>query len=296
LKAQAPNFFVDGARWVYYTWQNSEPGQETVFWIDEQNIIHGDTIIDSLLYLKLYTTTHHTLHILGAFPPHQEYYHTYDSTGPTFIRYDTLLRKVFYLPDVDSTERLIYDFNLQVGDTLPMRSTEDLFVTIDSIDTISVFGIQVRRFFPGSHWYWDPWFNYILEGIGGSNGLFYFRPYYGSLSGGTEHTWFVCFQYADQILSQQGECPFIDLVAVKPIEKQPVITIGPNPAHGEVTITIQPELLGATLVMSDYLGRKIHSVVLQDLHTSLPAVIPGLNVWHVINRGRLIKSGRLVVN
>jgi hypothetical protein len=295
VNAQSPNFFADGSRWVYHTWQNSEPGQETVFDIDEQYIIHGDTIIDSLLYAKLYTTIHHTLLVLSP-PPHDYIYHTYDSSGPTFLRYDTLLKKVFYLPGIDSTERLIYDFNLQVGDTLPMKSTEDRFVTIDSIDTISLFGTQVKRFIPGSDWYWDPAFNYILEGMGGSNGLYYFRPQYASLSGGTEHTWLVCFQYGDQVYSQQGECPFIDFVsAVRPVVAQPQLSVGPNPTHGEFLISIGYELLNATFILTDYSGRVVNSFSLNELTNTSQVHLPGLYFWRIEQGGNLVSTGKLVV-
>jgi hypothetical protein len=205
------------------------------------------------------------------------------------------MKKVFYLPGVDSTERLIYDFALAVGDTTPMQPPFDAVVVIDSTDMTDVFGIQARRFFPGVEMFDDPWNNYIIEGIGGSNGLIEFNPYFLSLSGGSVHTHLVCFQYEDQIFSQQSECPFIQYVAVEPVEPESLVVVGPNPAHEEVNITIGPELWNATFSLVDYLGRIVHTCALNDLNTVVPARQPGMYAWYVEHRGRVVKAGRLVV-
>ncbi|MBK9984099.1 MAG: hypothetical protein IPP15_17310 [Saprospiraceae bacterium] len=43
-------------RWVITTMETSEIGQYFVHSSDEQDIIHGDTVIDGLTYFKLYRT------------------------------------------------------------------------------------------------------------------------------------------------------------------------------------------------------------------------------------------------
>ena len=137
--AQTPNFFVDGARWVYETNTDSEPGDVWDTSSEVQIVIYGDTVFSGHTYQKLFTTVHRTVYVFH--PP--TYYHYYDSIGPTFLRYDTVLSRVYYLPAIDSTERRIYDFDLQVGDTTPMQTEYFPFTTIRLIDTVTVFGVQM---------------------------------------------------------------------------------------------------------------------------------------------------------
>lgn len=296
---QVPNFFADGSRWVYYTRESSEPGQQMVNSSYEQIVIHGDTIVDELQYSRLFTTHHNILEVFLNWPaPHTEYIHSYDSIGPAFLRYDTLLKRVYYLPGIDSTERLIYDFNLQVGDTMPMQSPIFPNTVISSIDTITFFGVQVKRFFVDLGDNGLDFFNYIIEGMGGSNGLTYFQPMILWLGGGAYSTNINCFQFQDSIYApNDGECPFIDFIsAVDPITENHTLTISPNPTHDVFTVTISEELLNSTCTIVDVVGRVQQSFKLTDLHTTAQLVAPGLYFWRIEHRGRIINAGKLICN
>jgi len=291
---QSPNFFADGSRWVYRTIENSEPGQQLVHNATEQNIIHGDTLIGGLSYFKLYTTVHNELNVYGPYPP--LLIHSYDSTGPVFLRYDTTQKKVYYLPGIDSTERLTYDFTLQVGDTIPMQSPDFPGSVIGSIDTIVLFGVQTKRFFVDIGDSGFDFYNFIIEGMGGSNGLIYFRPEFGSLSGETFTTHLNCFQFGDSIfLHGDIECPFIDFVsATRPPEKQPHLKIVPNPTQDVFIIEISEELLNTRFTLVDYTGRLVQSFKLNETTTTSHLDSPGLYFWRVEQHGRLISSGKLI--
>lgn len=295
-KAQAPDFFVDGSRWVYTTLENSEPGQQLVYNWTEQLIIHGDTLINGIPYQKLYTTRHQEIHVF--FPPSNPIIHSYDSTGPVFLRYDLLLKQVFYLPSVDSRERLIYDFTLKVGDTLPMQSLYFPHSVIGSIDTITIFGVQAKRFFIdiGDSGFEE--FNYIIEGIGGSNGLLFFQPVFASLSGGTLTTLLNCFQMDNSTFpDSNAECPFIDFIsATVPIKTQTSLTVTPNPTYGPFSVQITEHLLGAHCFITDGIGRLIQTFKLDDMDTSGQLHSPGIYFWRVEKDGFLVKSGKIVCN
>ncbi len=297
-QGQTPNFFADGSRWVYYTRESSEPGQQTVHSSYEQIIIHGDTIIGGLPYSRLYTTRHNILEVFLDYPaPHTLMIHSYDSIGPSFLRYDTLAKRVYYLPDIDSTERLIYDFNLQVGDTTPMQSITFSTTVVHSIDTVSIFGVPLKRFYvTEANQNFAEFTNYILEGIGGGNGLTSFQPLWGFLSGGSLWTEMRCFQYQDSIYAPyDGECPFIDFIsAVDPISENHTLTISPNPTQGLFTVTISEELLNATCTIVDCLGRVTHSFKLTELHSTAQLSAPGLYIWRVEHDGHVIQTGKLI--
>ncbi len=86
--AQAPNFFLDGSRWVYQTSESWEPGQQFLSSQMEQNTIQGDTMIGGVLYGKLYTTYHFGTTIFLPWPQPPIFTTGQGQAGPTFIRYD----------------------------------------------------------------------------------------------------------------------------------------------------------------------------------------------------------------
>ncbi|MFZ1679202.1 MAG: T9SS type A sorting domain-containing protein [Saprospiraceae bacterium] len=287
---QSANFFADGSRWVYYNYETYEPGMNVLHSSDEQIFIHGDTIIDGVTYFKLYTTFHYEVEELY----HHQTSYSYDSVGPTFLRYDTLLKRVYHLPAIDSSERLIYNFNLQVGDATPMQYDDDLTTVIDSIDTITVFGVPAKRFFLNIEDF--PRRNFIIEGIGGSNGLLQFQPEYAYLGGGFYMTHFNCFQYGDSIFSpDNSDCPFINFISdtYQP-QYDHTLNVSPNPTQGFFALTISEELLNSTFTITDCLGRVIQSFPLQEINSTSQLNSSGIYFWRVVKDGRLIKSGKLI--
>jgi hypothetical protein len=291
---QTRSFFADGARWVYSTNESGEPGQYFYHSNTEQNIIHGDTMIGGITYFKLYTTFHNRLDvvILPPLPPVPPIF-SYDSIGPSFLRQDTTANKVYYLAQVDSTERLIYDFNLQVGDTTPMQAPDFPVSVVDSIDTIIVFGKQVKRFFLSIG---ETFQNFFIEGMGGTNGLTYLRPAIGTLSGGIFITHLNCFQLGDSIfLHGDIECPFIDFIsATQKIDDEPVLTVSPNPTQDVFTITISEHLLNSTFTIVDEIGRLVHTFKLTEINSSARLTSSGIYFWRIEQSGRLIRTGKIV--
>ncbi|MDR1346575.1 MAG: hypothetical protein LBK03_07745, partial [Bacteroidales bacterium] len=151
----------------------------------------GDTVIDNLHYLKVY----------GQVEDHPFNFDINEAHLATFIRNDTVNKRMYSLNLMDTTERLQYDFSMQVGDTITLtggyhdyyaiRVNEVSIVTgqnqypytlnVNNIDSIITLadgskrrqqlmhliptqggGIQDIRTVP------QIW----IEGIGGSTGLF----------------------------------------------------------------------------------------------------------------------------
>jgi hypothetical protein len=130
--------------------------------------ILGDTLINDLIYTKVYA--YHFLQInpdYGECPPYLVDTNYYLSN--IFIREDTLLQKVYkYFPEQD-TDGLLFDFSLNIHDTLKYYGYQSgsIVITIDTIiNIITGDGIERKQFFTnyGSS-------NYI-EGIGGNQGPF----------------------------------------------------------------------------------------------------------------------------
>lgn len=296
--AQAANFFTNGSRWVYYNYETFEPGQQMVQLSTEQILIDGDTLINGNVYFKLYSTFHHTTVIYPPHPNPPQYINSSSSAGPTFFRYDTLLKQAYHLKNVDSTELLIYDFSLQVGDTLPMQGTTIYAAVIESIDTIIVMGVPAKRFTLDIGLGEIDERNYIIEGMGGSNGLLHFQPEFPWLSGGFFMTHFNCFHLDDSIYSPENlDCPFIDLVSgISYVEDPHIVKISPNPTTDIFTIQINQELLNSNFTLTDSNGKVIHHFTLTDLSTSGRIPHSGIYFYRVEHKGRLIKTGTLITN
>ncbi len=298
VSAQAPDFFTEGSRWVYNTSESFEPGQPFIHGCTEQNIIHGDTLIDGVLYYKLYSTFHFSTTAILPYPQPPLTTFSQAIVGPTFIRHDTFENKVYYLPSVDSTERIIYDFNLQVGEATPMQSP---FMgstgVIDSIENGSFFGTSVKKFYTSKN-EGGPVAeeNYIIEGMGGSNGLTYYQPVLLLVSGGIFTTSLVCFQSGDSIYSRiNGECPFLEYVStVNDPSEEYIVSVSPNPTQGFYSLLVSEGLRNANFIVTDCFGRRIQSSVLtgQTAVGQLPS--SGIYFWFLEKEGRLIRSGKLI--
>jgi len=109
-----------------------------------------DTVIESKTYKKVFIT--------------------YDSTQTAwstcgYIREDSN-SKVYFLGQLDSVERLLYDFNLLVGDTFiyMFNSVVPIELLVYSVDSVFIYDKYVKRitFLP-----WETWY----EGIGSSCGV-----------------------------------------------------------------------------------------------------------------------------
>lgn len=126
-----------------------------------ESTISGDTMINNLSYIKIHETAYDvfcTDIITG---------------GPNYIgalREDTIQNKILFIPEGNEVETILYDYNLQVGDTLPLGYniiTDDIFVS--SIDTIETYGTLRMRWRLSAQYLGQ--FADIIEGIGSTNGL-----------------------------------------------------------------------------------------------------------------------------
>lgn len=115
-------FPQDSAIWYYVDYDyNPTPPPLATFttYIYEAN---GDTIIDDILYTKLYNA--------------------YQNHNPTYegaYRVDMLTSRVYYIDTFYNTEGLLYDFSLVPGDTIPITNGSDTAFYVVCLDTATVF-------------------------------------------------------------------------------------------------------------------------------------------------------------
>lgn len=220
-------FPTDSAYWVVnemHTGQNSAQYSEGQLFF-----ISGDTLISGTNYTKV---THAYLGI-------QNDYFGWSKTGPEVrasfnysfcFRNDTINKKVLKIEKGSIIEKEWYNFNLQIGDTLPQSilNHESEFVVIDSISTVNICGKERKKY-----WF-DPCYpftNFIIEGAGFSSN---FLQYHGECRwfepGTTYQTFFKSDScYDDNFISTITSAAAIDLSSFP-------ITISPNPTVNDITI------------------------------------------------------------
>lgn len=112
LYGQYEPMLSDGSQWYHYFW--FEAG------CNHHLVVEGDTILNERTYKKILNK--------GDNCNFSKY---------TFAREDTTARKVWYYYDYSSTEALLYDFSLDIGDTVVLEAAvySDALI-LDSISNI----------------------------------------------------------------------------------------------------------------------------------------------------------------
>lgn len=183
-------------------------------------ILSGDTIINSKTYHKLTT-------------PYVKSFSTGTCGGKTTgykgaIREEKAIKKVFYVSTTDTIEKLLYDFNMNVGDTVKgyiqsfSLPTADIVISIDSV----LVGSTYRK-----RWKINSDYNIqIIEGIGSTYGLFEHSP--GSVTDLPDYS-LICFQQNGQSLYPNATANCQHITPVYTIDKfSNHINVFPNPSTG----------------------------------------------------------------
>jgi hypothetical protein len=241
--AQKPVYYPfpeSNAQWnIHYTLLGY-PGFEEIYSI----LISGDTLINGLLYHKLQVPY---IQVLGNLKT-TEIVTGYNGA----IRQDTLNRKVFIIPPADITEQLLYDFTLQVGDTVKgyIENIAGIKDAVESVDSVLV-GINYHK-----RWKINSYYKiYFIEGIGSTYGLIEYSPGH---SVDAPDIFITCFlqngitTYPDTVNS----CKLISTITPIDIESDQ-IKIYPNPSNGLLTIEFDKSLNVKEIRLTDLLGKSI---------------------------------------
>ena len=168
------------------------------------------------------------------------------------IRQDTSVKKVFIVPTGNNTEELLYDFTLQVGDTV--KGYIESFITsnpdiVQSVDSVLV-GTSYRK-----RWLINFSYQiYLIEGIGSTYGLVERSP--GWTTDQLQYD-ITCFQQNGQALypSTSTSCELIS--SVDNHDKfSSQLDIFPNPSSGSLTISFVNQTI-KEIQLTDLLGKII---------------------------------------
>jgi len=188
--------------------------------------ITGDTLINSLVYHKLKTPFIQGT-ITGGCTS------TISAGYKGAIRQDIAARKVYIIPPGASSEQLLYDFTMQVGDSVKgYIETYNGKDVVESVDTVFTGNRYLKR------WYINHCYHiYFIEGIGSTYGLVEFSP------GCVTDLWDIsitCFQQNGQTVYPDTATKCNVITPVNPIirDSNPV-RVFPNPSHGSYTVEFE---------------------------------------------------------
>lgn len=223
-----------------------------------------DTIIHGKRYQKLYLsfdTIFTEDKVCGALREDNKriYYYSIDSL--------VKLRSPESTPMPVDTEIILYDFNLQVGDTITSDQyrlrAEALVVTkIDSI----LIGTEYRKRF---HFGWNGdiiTFEEWIEGVGCRRGLLSDIGYWPT---NDWSSWLICFIQNSEVLYHDesfSDCYHSNTNAVQLLKNDIKIKVFPNPANSTIRIELdKPEY--EELIIYNLSGNKLTGYDLRDKHS-----------------------------
>jgi hypothetical protein len=270
--------------------------------------IGGDTLIAGQAYAKLYLLD---LYGENTDEQHQRDFWLRGESLFGALREDTAARQVFLLKfgeepyyqgcDPD-TEQLILDFNFALGDTIQgICQVDDFFIEVfpcivDSVYLDSIWGKTRRVTRCGTPMV--GLYEYLIEGIGFSDGLFFFGTHAISTLKGA----FYLHRYC--ALDIADDCSLM----LTPISEQhrgsPMLSVAPNPASETLYVLLKDERIaqrqGAQLRLLDLQGRPLRAwpVGRFDETTSvlpLQGLPAGVYVLQYVGDGQVLGAERVVV-
>jgi len=236
---------MQNAEWINYGGINLLGCPQCTF-VQYKYFTDGDTLINNQSYVKIKKTESPSLNDVSSYP-------TY--TGA--IRQDTLNKKIYVILSDSTTENILYDFSLQVGDTVKSvlhTLASDCFgfnsETIVSIDSIQVNGNYHRVFhFQGSCT--GPNGGSYIEGIGSDFGLLF--P--NRMDETESHL--SCLKVNNQTYYPNSSAPCELVVSINSLEENNEFDIFPNPASEIITISLPKNSSTMECYVFDNTGKEL---------------------------------------
>jgi len=214
----------EGKVWkvLYAEWQFPIPPSPMGWYtyITQSFMFEGDTIIDGKEYKKLFTS-------LKENPIYPNDWWVF-----SFMREDEN-KRVWEKKNANALETLLYDFSLQIGDTVPAEIGFQEFqpITIENITYKMMNNGEERKILhlsSISNWFSSNYKEFWIEGIGSCLGLL--EPITGELVGGFNSL--LCLHENEELIFNDnpwwGRCYIMGSLGINACDNQ--IHIFPNPA------------------------------------------------------------------
>ncbi len=246
-------FPKSGGAWLqHYFNHTTQPISGYAYLIEQEK----DTVINNLTYSLLYKTSQ------SAYNTPKGWVISHYRSEYGALREDSF-KHIYFFDLHDKKEYLIYDFNLQVGDTIPLgynHKNENYPIVISNIDSILIDTVYRKRFGLSdmSSNYTEP-YAYIIEGIGSKYGLLSDLKWPFEIGNHLD-----CFGIDGKSLFPypNGKCALSKPTSV-PENPLTFFNLFPNPTTGRFTIQTQSIFSNGYICVRDVTGRIMHQENLQ---------------------------------
>lgn len=253
----------------------------------------GDTIINTLNYKKVNYINDGLF--MGVLTPLNQIF-----TGGTYnfaYRNDSLHKKVYIVPNDSAHEKLWYDFNLNVGDTLkgtystgmpPYYTSPGIMLKVDSIDSMLVCGNYRKSFVCTCGGSGSPFSKeYLIEGMGFSTN--FISTYLSDIC-----AFEPVVMYGTNAWSLDA-CPH-GLGIKNNTTATSTIKIYPNPAKDLLYIESSTINETAQITLTDMLGNKVKQITFNEPHLSFNITDLNEGVYNIgISSSEGVINKRLVI-
>ena len=247
--------------------------------------LHGDTIIQNLQYSKLYKDT---ISLDSSF--------IFSHSQLIGFTREGLSKKVF-LRDTNSSESLIFDFSLQIGDTLSTLSPNGV---VTGIDSILIGNSYKPRFSVDPGLTLSP-LEYI-EGVGYLHGQGVFSNWRYFNIGVHKAFELLCLKEKGNIIYNSGSC-YIDasynMTAINDLTQlNSKAIVYPNPFNFKTTVAMDLELKNADMVIKNILGeesKKIKNIYGQQIIIDRNDLVSGIYFYQLTEGNKVLSTGKLIV-
>jgi hypothetical protein len=268
------------------------PDSNAVWSVDyDKYLVRGDSAVQSILYKKYYFTKDSLLS-----PSSLQF--------KGLIRQDSLHKRIFGIKKGQNIERLLYDFNLNVSDTLTVFSFDfysqlPLIVKVQAIDSFLVNGTYRKRYkLIGYHFTGQP--EYWMEGIG---------SIFGPLNPGLADYGVVDYCPPGLLCLYQNNVQLYNnplfnscyhytcSVGIEEQKKKPDVIFFPNPGNGLFTLHTE-NIASAQLEIINCLGERIIQRHIENNNSlvDLSREAKGIYFYRLISGNKVLAQGKLIVN
>jgi len=248
--------------------------------------LNGDTVINNQLYYKVYS----------------EYLNDSTSDSTIYIaamREDTAIKKLFFMADNDTVEKLRYDFSLNIGDTVHYYATG--VTTIGVVQSINYIEIDstCRRMLVLD--LGDPCFDSWIEGIGSTSGLMYPGNCFYNI--GAKYFLGTVIYNGDTIynLSNTTQCNPNNVTKYERSKKNKNMFY-PNPFTDKTTVSINKNICmdcKIELTLYNILGEK-QNILYQSNNSEIKLergnLKNGIYFYKISSENNFIGAGKIIVN
>ncbi len=212
----------------------------------------SDTIINSKMYVKIMASP---VIVSGSNPCFYAFF-PYGYVGA--LRDDSIANKVFFIFPNQNTDSLLFDYNLNIGDTIKgiLRTEYPTTAFVGSIDTV-IISNQYHKRWNISQNFACPF--YIIEGIGSQLGLIE-----SSGCGAGVGSNLVCVKDSSTTIfiadSSSTNCQLINSIKTLKSEIERIKII-PNPAQSQITLEFDlTEIPIASIEIKNSLGQTVKTI------------------------------------